>query len=374
MKNLLLFKWMLCIFILLPLCGFAQDEILVSDRMDNAVNRYDLNGNFLGVFIQPNAGGISNPQDIVFRFNGNILMTGLGNDAIKEYDGSGNYIGDFSSGYALQGPTRMEIHMDYIYVLQWTPNYKVVRFNLDGTFDREFTNSGVFQSIGLAWDMNENLYVASYGQGTNGMVTYFDNAGMEIGPFIDSSVLQGTTNIWFEPNGTGNLLALDFNANRMSRFDPNGNFIDHPITGIVNPEGYMYLPNSGNLLICERGADKVTEFDPNFGLIGRWDDPAGDLSRPNFIRLRPPNFSIPDVAVQQVLVTPTVGDIFYFNQELSNEFESVDVYSLQGRHIDTFNLDQNNVMDFSTYTEGMYFLVAKSSTGGTATQKIVVNR
>ncbi len=61
-----------------------------------------------------------------------------------------------------------------LYVLQWSGNGKVRRYELDGTFVDDFTSVGVTQSIGIDWDNDGNLYVSSYG-GDN--VRKFDTNG-----------------------------------------------------------------------------------------------------------------------------------------------------------------------------------------------------
>ena len=61
-----------------------------------------------------------------------------------------------------------------------------MRYKLDGTFVDEFTNIGVSQSIGLDWDSQGNLYVASFNQQR---VREFDSNGTHLGGFINSDLL-----------------------------------------------------------------------------------------------------------------------------------------------------------------------------------------
>lgn len=98
--------------------------------------------------------------------------------SITKYNSTtGDYIENFATGIA--GPTRMKIGTDsLLYVLQWSGNGKVKRYQLDGTFVDEFTSVGVPQSIGIDWDNNGNLYVSSY-SGDN--VRKFDANGNDLG-------------------------------------------------------------------------------------------------------------------------------------------------------------------------------------------------
>ncbi|HKQ49010.1 MAG TPA: hypothetical protein VJZ71_13140 [Phycisphaerae bacterium] len=62
----------------------------------NAVAEFDSGGNHVGNFIAPGAGGLSSPQDIIFRANGTALVSGSGNGAIHAYDSAGASLGDFA--------------------------------------------------------------------------------------------------------------------------------------------------------------------------------------------------------------------------------------------------------------------------------------
>jgi hypothetical protein len=62
----------------------------------NAVAKFDGNGNYTGNFIANGAGGLSAPTDLVFRKNGQVLVTSTAG-AIKEYDSNGGYLADFAA-------------------------------------------------------------------------------------------------------------------------------------------------------------------------------------------------------------------------------------------------------------------------------------
>lgn len=83
------------------LLGPDQNSILVSDQAANVVQRFDLNGNYLGVFAPaggPNPAIMQQPMGMVLRANGNLLV-GIGNganaDAVAEFDPSGVHVGNF---------------------------------------------------------------------------------------------------------------------------------------------------------------------------------------------------------------------------------------------------------------------------------------
>ena len=153
----------LLIVTFLPLNISSQTmEIYVSDANNfNApwkILKYDENGENPETFIDT---VLAWPQDIVFLEDQQVvLISNLNSGRITKYNSStGEYIGDFATG--ISGPTRMKIGKDsLLYVLQWSGNGYVKRYELDGTFLDDFTNSNVPQSIGIDWDVNGNLYVS----------------------------------------------------------------------------------------------------------------------------------------------------------------------------------------------------------------------
>lgn len=267
--------------------GNAQTEIevFVNSRGTNAIKKYDENGNYLGDFISPGSGELIAPEDIVFHPDGTMLVTGAGNAFIKRYDGqTGDYLGNFSSGYALETPSKMTIGWDnLLYVTQWgTTQNKVVRFGLDGNFVDEFTQIPTPNGLGHVWDSSKNFYISVYGNGGNGTVQKFDSLGNSLGTFINTSILQGPTNIWFDDHG--DMLVEDWTVGKVLRYDSTGQYINAFITGLGNPEGIAFLPN-GNLLIGDWGLDAVHLIDSTGQVLGIFTSGNG-LTDPNCVKVR----------------------------------------------------------------------------------------
>lgn len=268
---------------------FCQDlEIYVSDAGNFSnppwqILKFDENGENPEVFIEDS---LAWPQDILFLEDQDVvLISNLNSGKITKHNSStGAYIEDFAAG--ISGPTRMKIGADsLLYVLQWSGNGKVRRYELDGTFVGEFTNAGVAQSIGIDWDSEGNLYVSSYG-GDN--VRKFDTSGIDLGIFVNSNLL-GPTNIWFDDNG--DLLVIDYNGTAVKRFDSNGSYINDFLSGLGNSEGVDFFPN-GNILIGNGATSSVKLFDSSGNYIEEF-IPAGSggLMRPNAVVIRRTNVS-----------------------------------------------------------------------------------
>jgi streptogramin lyase len=229
---------------------------------------------------------------------GTVLVSNLNSGRIDRYDAeSGAFIDIFASG--LGGPTRMKIGADgLLYVLQWTGNGRVRRFQLDGTPLGDFTTAGVTQAIGLDWDSNGNLYVSSY----NGdHVRRFGPDGSDLGLFIQSN-LVGPTNLYFEADG--NLLVLDYDGGAVKRFSAAGAYLGVFIGGLSQSEGIAELPN-GDLLIGNGGTGAVKRYTAQGAFIE--DLVAGGtagLVRPNAVVLREP-------PADEFAITASIADAWY---------------------------------------------------------------
>lgn len=273
--------------LLLSTNTFGQDlEIYVSDAGNFSnppwkILKFDENGENPEIFIDT---VLAWPQDIVFLEDQQVvLVSNLNSGRITKYNSStGDYIGNFATGIA--GPTRMKIGADsLLYVLQWSGNGKVRRYQLNGTFVDEFTSVGVPQSIGLDWDSNGNLYVSSY-SGDN--VRRFGPSGNDLGLFVTSN-LAGPTNIWFDANG--DLLVSDYDGTAVKRFNSNGVFQNNFATGLSQSEGVDFFPN-GNILIGNGATHSVKMFDSNGVYIEEFiPNGSAGLMTPNAVVIRKSN-------------------------------------------------------------------------------------
>jgi len=264
--------------------AFCQSyDIYVSDAGNFSqppwqILKYDENGENPEVFITEN---LAWPQDILFlEETGTVLVSNFNSGRIERYQAdTGKYIDTFAAG--ITAPTRMKIGPDnLLYVLQWSGLGKALRYRLDGTYVDDFTSVGISKSIGLDWDRDGNLYIASYdGQ----IVRKFDTDGIDQGNFIVTD-LAGPTNIWFEDNG--DLLVLDYDGGAARRFNSQGVFQGNFIAGLSQSEGVDYLPN-GNLLIGNGGTSAVKMYTPGGTYLSDIiPSRSGGLLQPNAVVVR----------------------------------------------------------------------------------------
>ena len=357
--------------------SFSQLRYYASNRALNAINTYEEDGTFIEEFITQGSGGLSSPQDIVLHPDGFLLVTGSDNPQIKKYDlETGEYLGDWSDdSFDLGRPSKMSIGRDsLLYVTQWgttSPTAKIVRYDLDGNYLGPFTPIAP-TGLGHVWDDDGNFYLAVFGINTNeGDIRKYDINGNYIESFIDSSVLENPTYIWWGENG--DMFVQDFTQGKVLHFDSNGDYIEDYITGLLNPEGYQFLPN-GNLLIAERTGNQIREFDPNGNLIGRWDN-GGVLTSPNFVKaLDLSKLNIPELKKTEILVTPTFGVEFKINPFAVSNYKSIEIFTIQGKKIDTIYLENTTIWNAEKFNEGTYIIIATRDTGQIISQKIVVKK
>jgi hypothetical protein len=291
------------VFLLLSTNVLGQSaEVYVSDAGNFStppwkIMKFDENGENQQIFITENLGW---PQDIVFLDDDNtVLVSNLSSVNITRYNATtGAYINDFAS--VPGGPTRMKIGKDgLLYVLQWSGNGRVLRYQLNGSFVDEFTNVGVSQSIGLDWDAAGNLYVSSF---DGAQVRKFDANGNDMGLFI-SSDLSGPTNITFDSDG--DLMVSDYNAGRVKRFDSNGNFVSNFITGVGKVEGIDAF-NNGNILLGIGANGSVRMYDSEGVFIEDFvTRSTSGLVTPNAIVIRN------DTTADTFNINPGLNDAWY---------------------------------------------------------------
>ena len=376
-KTALSFGWL---FALCTAHGQSSYEVLVNSRGTNAVFRYDLEGNCLGEFIASGSGGLVGPEDVLFHPDGTVLVTGFGNTAIKRYDGStGDYLGDFSTGYDLEVPSKMSIGLDsLLYVTQWgTTQNKVVRFDLDGVFVDEFTEVATPNGLGHFWDDQGRFYISVYGNGANGFVRRFTAGGEDLGVFINSTVLQGPTDLWQEENG--DVLVQDWTTGTVLRYDSTGAYVGVFVSGLTNPEGLAFLPD-GDLLMGDWGVEAVHRISPDGAVLGYFASGNG-LTDPNGVFLR----AVPTIGIDEdgtcqmrILASPAVGPGPFEIRGLPMGTTAFTVLDATGRTVDAMIGSPGTSATLSwepgpSFRAGVYRIVVRSE-GRTAGTSVVLVR
>lgn len=373
-KKILSFFGGFALFFLCPLSAQTTFDVYISDagNFNNPpwqILKFDQNGDNGEVFIDKDDPNLAWPQDILFLEGENaVLITNLNSGNISKFNAdTGEFIENFATG--IGGPTRMEVGPDgLLYVLQWSNNTKVLRYQLDGTPEGEFTDTNTGTAIGLDWDAEGNLYVSSY---NGGYVRKFDSEGVSQGDFISAN-LAGPTNIWFADNG--DLFVVDYNGNTVDRFNSEGEFQGSFITGLPQGEGVDFL-DSGNIIIGSGGTSSVRTYDSEGMLVGDFVAPGTlDLLTPNAVVFRGTTpSSTEEVFREMTFVTPSVGSHFRVeNIDPSNTSAFFEIYDSSGTLVERVNFSEGQNWAAKNYVDGIYFFTIKLSDGAVARQKVVV--
>ena len=207
--------------------------ILVSDQLEDVVQEYDLDGNYLGVFAPaggPNTAILDNILGIALRPNGNLLVTvtgGTNQDSVAEFDTSGNYIGNFvaNGSGGIDGPFDV-----YQRTADWLvpgiTSDNVNRYDLNsGAFITQFVSINNFpEQVNEA--SNSNVLIANF-LGTQEGVIELTASGALVGVY-NPAALGGYRGVYELPNGN----ILTTTGSGVHEIDRLGNLVQTKISGV----------------------------------------------------------------------------------------------------------------------------------------------
>jgi len=259
-------------------------DLYVSNRTANAVELFDgVTFEHIKRFVSSGSGGLNFTQEVRFGLDGNLYVSGINNTTIKKYDGqSGEFLGDFTSGYTLDRPTKMNYGPDgRLYVSQWgTVQNAVVRFDTaTGEFIDEIISS-LNQGMDQAWDSQGNLYVTSF---ELRLVNKYDANGNFLQTLVNTN-LAGPVNLWIDSQ---DLFVVDWSAGNVKSFSlADGQFQSVFIEGFTNVEGFLF-DNQGGLFLSDWSEGTVSRFDDTTGTLLNRVVREGILQNPNSISFGP---------------------------------------------------------------------------------------
>ncbi|MCG8406558.1 MAG: pre-peptidase C-terminal domain-containing protein [Phycisphaerales bacterium] len=120
----------------------------------HAIAEFDSSGNFVGNFIAPGAGGLSEPRDILFHTNGRVFVTG-GPEIIREYDATGAFVSDFAANPGSAPIQLAEASNANVYAATTLGTRRgILDFLSDGTLAGQHAPSSICNFIGLVELLN----------------------------------------------------------------------------------------------------------------------------------------------------------------------------------------------------------------------------
>ncbi|MEE9128418.1 MAG: M12 family metallo-peptidase [Phycisphaerales bacterium] len=205
----------------------ADSHVFVSNAPTHRIVEFDVDGNFLGVFVPSGLGGLSWPAGLVFAPNGDLLVASFNTDSVLAYDGAtGEFLGEFVAAGA---------------------------GGLDGPF-------------GLTFGPNGNIFVTA---SSNQVYEFDGSSGAFVGVFVptgDNGGLATPKGLLFKPDG--NLLVASFATDAVLEFDGvTGSFVDqwdlgglnNGFWGLDGPWGLRLGPN-GNVYVASHGGNAAVHM------------------------------------------------------------------------------------------------------------------
>jgi hypothetical protein len=231
-------------------------DLFVVAESDNSIRRYDgATGAYEGVF----AGGLSDPQDLIFGPTGDLYVSNFGTSSVLRFDGTtGAPLGTFASGSGLNPlPLDLAFMPGGDLLVMDNPTGNILRFNgTTGAFVGNFANvEGVFAA---AYGTGGDLFVTRFFGGPppppphpvfNEVVRLNGVTGASMGVFTNDAHLTGIDDLAFGPGGD---LFVSTDANIVGRYDG--------VTG-----AYLFNAASGNGL---SGAVSIAFVPEPAGLTG----------------------------------------------------------------------------------------------------------
>lgn len=186
-----------------------QNSVLVSDRTADLIQRFDLNGNFLGTFAP--AGGVDltildQPEGMTLLPNGNLLVcvnAGANANAVAEFDTLGNYVGNFIAPGAggLASPEDVCVLSSGGVLVSGSAADRVFEYDATGAYVADFADVE-FQPMQVVETAGGNILISGWA-GINRGVNEYQPDGTYLGTLMPAplQMFSGVNEL-----GNGNLL------------------------------------------------------------------------------------------------------------------------------------------------------------------------
>jgi hypothetical protein len=238
---------------------FGSDrQLYVSSYSNHRIVRLNVDSATYSTFVAAGSGGLVNPTGLVFGPNGNLYVSSRGTSSIIQYNGStGALIGTFvtTGSGGLTQPYGLEFGPNgNLYVS--SSNKTVIEYNgTTGDFVRVLVavgSGGLNAPRGLAFKANGNLLVAS--NLTDQILEYNGSTGLFLGVFNDVPAPKRPWGLRIGPNG--NVFAVESSVSSgtpiVIEYFPNGTsyrrYVRGVNNGLVNPTGMAFRP--GSIIDC----------------------------------------------------------------------------------------------------------------------------
>ena len=249
----------------------ARDEIAVTNSLDNRVEIFNKNGNYLRSFGREGhmAGEFKYPRGIAFHNNGNIYVADRNNHRIQIFSGEGQYVSSFGEkgnlDSQLNSPLGLSVDSNRNIIVADTGNKMIKIFSSDGTFLMQIGGQGAFtcpihcvqyDTYLIVSDRNEHC-IKVYDRDGNFQYK-FGKEGERDGKFYYPECLS--------VNKSGHLMVCDSYNHRVQVFELNGRFLSKFGTkggnlGEFNGPRSLADLSNGQIVVADDGNDRIQIFE-----------------------------------------------------------------------------------------------------------------
>ncbi|MBI3638870.1 MAG: 6-bladed beta-propeller [Thaumarchaeota archaeon] len=253
----------------------STGTVYVADTGNDRIQKFDVNGNWIsafGKFGKNATGDFLRPRNVAVDTNGFIYVSDTYNNRIQIFDSNYNFVRTFGSIGSGPGqflnPSGLIVDNGIIYVADIS-NDRIESFYTNGTFIDQFrTRASSMEPYFVIFDQQGHLLAADghnhkilgFNATTGDLVFTFSQLGTNPGD------LRGPRGIGIDSQGN-RIVAEDYN-NRVSIFDPSGNFLKtFGSTGtgpgqFKQPRGIL-IDSAGNILVADTQNSRIQKFTSN---------------------------------------------------------------------------------------------------------------
>jgi sugar lactone lactonase YvrE len=244
------------------------------------------------------------PIGVAVEANGNVLVVDRSNKRVSRFDKGGNYLNQFGTPGTADGqindPTGIAVSPTGLIWVVEQANKRAQAFSSAGQFLGKITCSCFAQPYAIAAGPNGAIWISDIG--ADKLFKFAESGGTLLAtahgrladPAGAATDMLNVTGIAVD--AFGGVWAADYIQNKLFKFDANGNYYAQFGTqgsgdGQVKNPAFVTIAPSGNLMVVDYGNSRLQEFKPDgtymrkfgsFGSgLGQMDMPQGPAFGPN---------------------------------------------------------------------------------------------